>query len=736
MDPQDGSAAVKEEAAADAPEKQQEDNTTKQSQSSTSTVDPSLPAASTKEEPKDDGDVDATEQAQIKNEGVAVNEEEPMPKDSADKTTTRATSSPPADGAATTTTTSPQAAVAASPTVAAATITAADDDTAFREVVSPDELEAIVAQNPVLVDIRNAGATAKREQVYPTDNTAEYVYRYLEHFPPNTYALPQSFRKVIKGLHAGHWLSKKIEEIKNRRWRNADTAEFGKLSQDEAASLQKCNAAFWELFIQDKPSDEVLKKRLEQYEKKKQSKRAEANDNNEGGTPPRSTSTAAATDGPASKKKKQAATESSNTTIAVDSDTPTTVYRQVVDPQELEAIVQDNPVLRDIRTHGAQAKREDGTYTSRANRQRFGIHPSTRKQFTGTLTLSLIHYLLFSCLPICTLNTHTVYPSDSVAEYVFKFLEHFPPNAFALPQTFRRVIKGLHAGHWLSKKIEEIKNRRWRAHHNANGQAAPYGKLSLEEVKKLQQCNMAFWETYIQVKPSDDVLKKRQEQYNKKTNANRTARVAAEKKAAAAAEAQQQDGAAGVAKGDVIHTKTLTGATNPETAAAATPTTLPVTTQYTEIVDPTATERLEEIVQMNPVLQKIREYGPTAKREEVFPTSRYVMPEGAENGMQKVLWFGLRQSHLLNLFPFQHAGSRGVRVHLFATLSRKHVCSSSNFPQGCQGVEFQVSAALLLHVRVLQGDAGLTIFSHARPIVIGWRKRLTNSRIVVGVAFH
>ena len=60
------------------------------------------------------------------------------------------------------------------------------------------------------------------------------------------------------------------------------------------------------------------------------------------------------------------------------------------------------------------------------------------------------------------------------------------------------------------------------------------------------------------------MLKKRQEQYNKKTSANRTARALAEKKAAAAAEAQQQqpDGGTGAAaaKGDVIHTKTLAAA--------------------------------------------------------------------------------------------------------------------------------------------------------------------------------
>lgn len=450
--------------------------------------------------------------------------------------------------------------------------TATADAMPLREIVDPQELEEIASQNPVLVDIRNAGASAKREEVYPTDSRVAYVYRYLENFPPNSYALPQSFRKIIKGLHAGHWLSKKIEEIKNRRWRSTETSLYGKLSVEEVAALQKCNKAFFELYINDKPSDDILKKRQEQYDKKKQALTAKKAENNSD-PPVRNPSATVSVSLAASAIKTETETLPTN-----DATGSTTVYRQVIDPQELEAIVQQNPVLRDIRTNGSQAKRED------------------------------------------------VYPADSTADYVFEFLKHFPPQAFALPQAFRRVIKGLHAGHWLSKKIEEIKNRRWRAHTLPDGGPAPYGKLSVEEAEKLQNCNRAFWETYVNIKPADDVLKKRQEQYEKKTAQNKNARALAEKRSAvAAAEALQQNEGTGASMGEdmQIHTDTTGGVSNCEEASGLTAVMATSSvTQYTEIVDPTATGRLEEILQTNPVLLKIREYGPTAKREEVYPTSR------------------------------------------------------------------------------------------------------------------
>eukprot|EP00977_Amphora_coffeiformis_P028102 scaffold34695_cov266-Amphora_coffeaeformis.AAC.3 len=484
----------------------------------------------------------------------------------------------------------------------------------YREVTQPQDLEAIVAQNPVLRDIRAAGAHAKREDVYPADSTAEYVYRYLQHFPPNTYALPQSFRKVIKGLHAGHWLSKKIDELKNRRWRTTTTtttttiattttsttesspatssssSPYGKLSMEEATELQRCNAAFWELYIQQKPPVEVLKKRQEQYDKKK------AHNS-------RFKQSTTTTSLPSSSSTTTTTTTTKDAHGNADADADTTIYHEVVDPNELEAIVQQNPVLRDIRLHGAAAKRED------------------------------------------------VYPADSTADYVYTFLENFPNNSFALPQTFRKVIKGLHAGHWLSKKIEEIKNRRWRTYHIAattgggsddgSTTLSGYGKLSMEEAQKLQRCNMAFWQTYIQKKPSEDVIRKRQEQYEKKTAHNKSSRSSLSSLASVehhpavpikSEESTEEMGAiAGESllssnnnnnKADIIHHAPTTESTTDKDSGNASTDATTTTTKYTEIIDPTAMTRLELIVRNNPVLLKIREYGPTAKREDVFPTNR------------------------------------------------------------------------------------------------------------------
>lgn len=201
------------------------------------------------------------------------------------------------------------------------------------------------------------------------------------------------------------------------------------------------------------------------------------------------------------------------------------------------------------------------------------------------------------------------------------------------------MIKGLHAGHWLSKKIEEIKNRRWREQQKNVLQWEPdkpdYGKLSEDEVAKIQRCNMAFWELYIQKKPPEEVLKKRQEQYNKKTAHNKTARaLSVERKPVTPS---TPPAVRPEAKSDIIYTKlapsdstdthetTLVAVTGPSATEA---TTSPeMLTEYTEIIDPTAIERLEAIVKTNPVLLKVREYGPTAKREDVYPANNTLESE-------------------------------------------------------------------------------------------------------------
>jgi hypothetical protein len=109
-----------------------------------------------------------------------------------------------------------------------------------------------------------------------------------------------------------------------------------------------------------------------------------------------------------------------------------------------------------------------------------------------------------------------------IEQYVFTYLKNFPPNTFALPQTFRKVVKGLNASHWLAKKVMELKDRRWR---NREGIDTPYGRMTEDEVEKIKACNLAFWECYINQRPSEEVLNKKRQQYARKTEHNKTSRV-------------------------------------------------------------------------------------------------------------------------------------------------------------------------------------------------------------------
>ena len=106
---------------------------------------------------------------------------------------------------------------------------------------------------------------------------------------------------------------------------------------------------------------------------------------------------------------------------------------------------------------------------------------------------------------------------------MFTYLKHFPENTFALPPTFRKVVRGLNASHWLAKKVIEMKDRRWRLRE---GQESEYGRMSLDEVEKIKHCNAAFWECYINRRPPDDILNKKRKQYERKTEHNKTSRAA------------------------------------------------------------------------------------------------------------------------------------------------------------------------------------------------------------------
>lgn len=159
--------------------------------------------------------------------------------------------------------------------------------------------------------------------------------------------------------------------------------------------------------------------------------------------------------------------------------------------------------------------------------------------------------------------------------------------------------------HWLAKKVDELKNRRWR-----RVPEALYGRLSPDEVEKIKTGNPAFWECFMEKKPPEEVLRKKQAQYDRKTSQVKNARIAGPKEEGAS-DSKLPDGSP---KSPKLSKKTrLVSRANAAAASRA--------DTFTEIKDPTNIEMLEEIVQGNPVLTRIRECGVKAKREDVYPTS-------------------------------------------------------------------------------------------------------------------
>lgn len=75
---------------------------------------------------------------------------------------------------------------------------------------------------------------------------------------------------MVKGLNASHWLAKKIIELKDRRWRNREGQEtaFGRMTEGEVEKIKACNEAFWECYVNQRPPDEVLNKKRQQYARK------------------------------------------------------------------------------------------------------------------------------------------------------------------------------------------------------------------------------------------------------------------------------------------------------------------------------------------------------------------------------------------------------------------------------------------------------------------------------------
>lgn len=140
-----------------------------------------------------------------------------------------------------------------------------------------------------------------------------------------------------------------------------------------------------------------------------------------------------------------------------------------------------------------------------------------------------------------------------------------------------------------------------------------HGRLTADEVAKLRKSNIAFWECYMQDKPNEEVLRKKQAQYDKKTANVKQARTT--KPVPAVSSIKSDDGGTKSSRKTRLVTRAATAASRQATST------------FTELVDPTAVDLLEEIAQSNPVLTKIRECGVKAKREDVYPTSTTLQAE-------------------------------------------------------------------------------------------------------------
>lgn len=258
--------------------------------------------------------------------------------------------------------------------------------------------------------------------------------------------------------------------------------------------------------MQKKPPDEVLRKKQAQYDKKtanvKQARTARPE-------PDAAAETKLDEDGKEEKK---------NTAVARNAEPSglrhhgASTYTELVDPTAvglLEEIVQSNPVLSKIRECGSKAKREDVYPTSTTLQAETYVYTYLKNFPENTYGMSLkfqITILDFYC------------SADGLTASVFFSLI----SDVALPPTFRKVVRGLNASHWLAKKVIEMKDRRWRLR---DGQESEYGRMSPEEVEKIKSCNPAFWECYINKKPPADILNKKRKQYERKTEHNKNARA-------------------------------------------------------------------------------------------------------------------------------------------------------------------------------------------------------------------
>eukprot|EP00977_Amphora_coffeiformis_P014344 scaffold3973_cov161-Amphora_coffeaeformis.AAC.13 len=400
------------------------------------------------------------------------------------------------------------------------------------------QLTLLVAANPVLRIIQAAGARTAKRLLFPGDSSCEYYYEYLSAFPEGTWALPQVFCRVIKGLNSNHWLALTAMRFRERRHLAEDnkaTAGYGMLRPAEVERLRQCNRAFFEHFVQVRPDDHQLEKLKQRSQARKFSASNANSKTEEGGNKDDLTTTAKSK----TKKRKSLEPMSSTNANVSESNTGTTTtttslpkkhseFRDIVLPLKKRVrLLQSNDshkTTENESSHGTskivdtvatpppptrvvvpvvddnEEDTDEKTNTTTTTRE---WNTDGTGQIVDRNDLEQLQALVMLNPVLEYIQEHggktpkrALFPGDSTCDYFFEYLENLPTGVWALPQAFCRVIKGLNSNHWLALTAMRFRDRR----HHGEG---PYGSLRTEEVERLQACNMAFYKHFIDVPPGN-----------------------------------------------------------------------------------------------------------------------------------------------------------------------------------------------------------------------------------------
>lgn len=367
------------------------------------------------------------------------------------------------------------------------------------------QLHQLILCNPILKIIKEQGAKSPKRVLFPGDSSCNYFFEYLEHFPEGTWAMPQVFCRLIKGLNSNHWLALTAMRFRERRHLAGDKSEYGMLRPKEVERLKQANPAFWEHYVQVRPDDvqmEKLKQRSNNrnklLEESRGQKRKHGDEDDHGGY---------------TKKKVRAEVSPSYERK----------IKSFVDDDEEEDDDYDDEDDKHMAAEGSNSRAVTPTSVPMASTNKLhaneGIamrsakgklyytvpgripnpHPrwkvTAHGQFDDRNNVEQLQEIV-DMNPVLEFIQERggdalkkdLFPEGD--EFFYEFLENFPEGTWAVPQVFCRVIKKLSSGHWLTRMALRLKERR----HKGRGE---FGSLKPREVERIQKANPAFWHYYV-----------------------------------------------------------------------------------------------------------------------------------------------------------------------------------------------------------------------------------------------